>query len=356
MRINTTRERLAKGEVVYGCGLQVYRSPEIPRLFAAAGFDYVFIDMEHGSFNLETAHDMIIACKLAGITPIVRVGEVQYTLCARLLDQGAQGIILPRVEDPKMLEEALSWMRFPPLGKRGYGINPTMVDYEARAMPGDHRASESRDSDGGAVRDGARRGAPPTSCFRLPGPGRGHDRAGRPFDLARHSRAVRPSAAGVHGRQGDRQVQRARRGARDSDARRRHGANSGRSAECASWAWPRSTFSCWRNARRRWRPCVRRRWRYHDRSLSTRLQHVFDPRAAVERSAVDRICGVAETGRHLPAGFDRPGHQRSRALEGSQGRGQTPRAVAGDRRQRRAAAVGRVRGVRPVGQTAARRA
>jgi 2-dehydro-3-deoxyglucarate aldolase/4-hydroxy-2-oxoheptanedioate aldolase len=135
MRINTTRERLAKGEVVYGCGLQVYRAPEIPRLFAAAGFDYVFIDMEHGSFNLETAHDMIISCKLAGITPIVRVGEVQYTLCARLLDQGAQGIILPRVEDPKVLEEALSWMRFPPLGKRGFGINPTMVDYETRAMP-----------------------------------------------------------------------------------------------------------------------------------------------------------------------------------------------------------------------------
>jgi 2-keto-3-deoxy-L-rhamnonate aldolase RhmA len=135
MRTNTTRERLAKGEVVYGCGLQVYRAPEIPRAFAAAGFDYVFIDMEHGSFNLETAHDMIISCKLAGITPIVRVGEVQYTLCARLLDQGAQGIILPRVEDPKVLEAALSWLRFPPLGIRGFGINPTMVDYEARSMP-----------------------------------------------------------------------------------------------------------------------------------------------------------------------------------------------------------------------------
>jgi 2-dehydro-3-deoxyglucarate aldolase/4-hydroxy-2-oxoheptanedioate aldolase len=91
--------------------------------------------MEHGSFNLETAHDMIVACKLAGITPIVRVGEVQYTLCARLLDQGAQGIILPRVEDPTALAHALAWLRFPPLGIRGFGINPTMVDYEARTMP-----------------------------------------------------------------------------------------------------------------------------------------------------------------------------------------------------------------------------
>jgi len=135
MRVNLTRERLARGETVYGCGLQVYRAPEIVRCFAAAGFDYVFIDMEHGSYNLETVHDMITASKAAGITPIVRVGEVQYTLCARLLDQGAQGIILPRVEDPKALEEALSWFRFPPMGKRGFGINPTMIEYEARTMP-----------------------------------------------------------------------------------------------------------------------------------------------------------------------------------------------------------------------------
>jgi 2-dehydro-3-deoxyglucarate aldolase/4-hydroxy-2-oxoheptanedioate aldolase len=135
MRVNLTRERLAKGETVYGCGLQVYRAPEIVRCFAAAGFDYVFIDQEHGSFNLETVHDMIIASKTCGITPIVRVGELQYTLCARLLDQGAQGIILPRVEEPKLLEEALSWFRFPPVGKRGFGINPTMIEYEMRTMP-----------------------------------------------------------------------------------------------------------------------------------------------------------------------------------------------------------------------------
>jgi 2-keto-3-deoxy-L-rhamnonate aldolase RhmA len=135
MRINHTRERLAKGETVYGCGLQVYRSAEIPRALATAGFDYVFIDMEHGSYNLETVHDMIVSSRQAGITPIVRVGEVQYTLCARLLDQGAQGIILPRVEDVKTLEEALSWLRFPPEGKRGYGVNPTMIDYEVRSFP-----------------------------------------------------------------------------------------------------------------------------------------------------------------------------------------------------------------------------
>ena len=89
----------------------------------------------HGSYDLETVQDMIKASLDSGITPIVRVGELLYSLVARLLDAGAQGIILPRVEDPKILEEALSWMRFPPVGKRGYGVNPTMVGYEARSFP-----------------------------------------------------------------------------------------------------------------------------------------------------------------------------------------------------------------------------
>src|SRR3974390_2026005 len=132
MQVNQTRERLSRGETVFGCGLQAYRSPEICRTFATAGFDYVFIDLEHSSFNLETAHDMIRASLDTGITPIVRVGELAYSLVARLLDWGAQGITLPRVEDPALLKEALSWMRFPPVGKRGYGVNPTMIRHEAR--------------------------------------------------------------------------------------------------------------------------------------------------------------------------------------------------------------------------------
>lgn len=134
MRVNLTRERLAKGETVFGCGLQLYRSPEICRAFAAAGFDYVFIDMEHGAFDLETVQDMIKVALENGITPIVRVAELLYSLVCRLLDAGAQGIILPRVEDPKVLEEALAWMRFPPVGKRGYGVNPTMIGYEAHSF------------------------------------------------------------------------------------------------------------------------------------------------------------------------------------------------------------------------------
>jgi 2-keto-3-deoxy-L-rhamnonate aldolase RhmA len=90
--------------------------------------------MEHGSYNLETVQDMIKVSLENGITPIVRVAELLYSLVCRLLDAGAQGIILPRVEEPRLLEQAVGWMRFPPVGTRGYGVNPTMVGYEAHSF------------------------------------------------------------------------------------------------------------------------------------------------------------------------------------------------------------------------------
>jgi 2-dehydro-3-deoxyglucarate aldolase/4-hydroxy-2-oxoheptanedioate aldolase len=135
MHINHTRERLAKGETVFGTMLQTYRSPEIARTFAAAGFDYVFIDMEHSAYDLETVQDMIQASLSAGITPMVRPCELLYSLIARLLDAGAQGIILPRIDGAKELEEALSWLRYPPGGKRGFGVNASMIGYEVHTMP-----------------------------------------------------------------------------------------------------------------------------------------------------------------------------------------------------------------------------
>jgi 2-keto-3-deoxy-L-rhamnonate aldolase RhmA len=120
---------------VYGCALQHFRSAEVPRLFAAAGFDYLFLDAEHTSFDLETMHDMVAAAAQTGITPLVRPGELLYSLVARVLDIGAQGVIFPRVECPDQLAEAISWTRFPPHGKRGFGVMAPVLDYEPRNFP-----------------------------------------------------------------------------------------------------------------------------------------------------------------------------------------------------------------------------
>jgi 2-dehydro-3-deoxyglucarate aldolase/4-hydroxy-2-oxoheptanedioate aldolase len=69
------------------------------------------------------------------MSPIVRVADMQYALVARALDCGAQGVIFPRVESPELLQQAVSWTKFPPVGVRGFGLAATHVEYERAAIP-----------------------------------------------------------------------------------------------------------------------------------------------------------------------------------------------------------------------------
>jgi 2-keto-3-deoxy-L-rhamnonate aldolase RhmA len=135
MKENTLLAALRAGHVQYGCGYGQLRQQEAINCLAKAGFTWAFIDMEHGGFDFETVQDLCRIGRLAGLSPIVRVADLQYSLVARALDVGAEGIMLPRVEDPKLLETAISWTKFPPQGIRGYGITPTNMDYEIAPMP-----------------------------------------------------------------------------------------------------------------------------------------------------------------------------------------------------------------------------
>jgi len=135
MRANPLKSALASGSVQLGSILGQFRSPEIVRVYKAAGFDWVFIDTEHGGFDVETVQDICRVSSLIGLTPLVRVVDVQYSLLARALDCGAEGVILPRVESPDLLERAVAWTKFPPQGARGFGLGRMAVDYSPFSMP-----------------------------------------------------------------------------------------------------------------------------------------------------------------------------------------------------------------------------
>src|SRR5436190_5779885 len=130
MRKNAVKQALKEGKLQLGTGFGQFRSPDVPRILAAAGFTWAFIDTEHGGFDLETVQDICRISALVGFCPIVRVSDLQYSLVARSLDCGAQGIIFPRVESPELLERAVSWTKFPPIGIRGYGLTPLQIDHE----------------------------------------------------------------------------------------------------------------------------------------------------------------------------------------------------------------------------------
>lgn len=135
MQTNRIREALRAGRCQIGAGWSQLRSPEVARVLAAAGFDFAFVDTEHGGFGIETVQDICRVSNLAGIAPIVRVADMQYPLVARVLDCGAQGVIFPRVESPELLASAARWTRFPPEGVRGYGLGGPQLGYEAHSFP-----------------------------------------------------------------------------------------------------------------------------------------------------------------------------------------------------------------------------
>jgi 2-keto-3-deoxy-L-rhamnonate aldolase RhmA len=135
MRINLVKRALAEGKVQYGTNFGQIRSQDVLKILATAGFHWAFIDTEHGGFDLETIQDLCRIAPAVNFTPIVRVGDLQYSLVARALDCGAMGIIYPRVESPELLEKAVSWTKFPPVGIRGFGLAPFNFDFAPVTVP-----------------------------------------------------------------------------------------------------------------------------------------------------------------------------------------------------------------------------
>lgn len=135
MAINLVKRALKEGKVQYGTNFGQFRSQDVLKIFAQAGFHWAFVDCEHGGFDLETVQDLCRLAPFVGFTPILRVADLQYSLVARSLDVGAQGIIFPRVESPELLEKAVSWCKFPPVGIRGFGLNAFHFNHEPLSMP-----------------------------------------------------------------------------------------------------------------------------------------------------------------------------------------------------------------------------
>lgn len=116
--MNTALERLRRGELSLGVVLRQARSVETAKIFAAAGFDWLFIDLEHNPMSIETASEMSVAALNSGIAPLVRVPENQHWMATRALDGGAQGIVMPHVDTAEQARETVRQLRYPPLGRR----------------------------------------------------------------------------------------------------------------------------------------------------------------------------------------------------------------------------------------------
>jgi len=135
MRPNRVKRALREGNVVVGTMISEVRSPTFMQILALAGFDFVFIDMEHGAYDLERAADLIRVARLSGICPLVRVPDPQYHLISRPLDAGAQGLMIPRVESVEQVTTIVRSVKYPPKGERGFSGWRGYNDFQQEPIP-----------------------------------------------------------------------------------------------------------------------------------------------------------------------------------------------------------------------------
>jgi len=118
---NPARDRLAAGQLCLGVGVRLARTVEIARAMQVAGYDWLFLDLEHGVMSLDTASQIATAALDAGITPIVRVPHGQFDMATRMLDNGALGIIVPHVDTAAEAADIVQRLSLPPRGHRSLG-------------------------------------------------------------------------------------------------------------------------------------------------------------------------------------------------------------------------------------------
>jgi 4-hydroxy-2-oxoheptanedioate aldolase len=116
----TFRSRLVARETLYGAW-SVIPSPLSVRLLAAAGLDYVVIDLQHGGATEADLPAMTSAVRLAGATPIARVRHAHAADIGRALDLGCEGVIVPNVDSVAQARQVAGAVRYPPAGYRSAG-------------------------------------------------------------------------------------------------------------------------------------------------------------------------------------------------------------------------------------------
>lgn len=129
MQSNTIKRKLKAGEWVLGTCVTDYISPEVVTALKAAGFDHFFLDTEHARATFSDVQTLVRVARAADVIPLVRVTVNEYHYLARTLDNGAMGVICPRVENIEQARHIIECTKFPPLGNRGYGLRSIVTDF-----------------------------------------------------------------------------------------------------------------------------------------------------------------------------------------------------------------------------------
>ncbi len=117
---NTVKQKLAEGKQVVG-GTVSSSDPDIYCAMATAGFDFLWIEMQHSPLSHHEVARMIRACPDAEAIPFIRVPDATEGDIQKATDMGALGIIVPMVDNVEKVKNAVTFAKYPPQGKRSQG-------------------------------------------------------------------------------------------------------------------------------------------------------------------------------------------------------------------------------------------
>ncbi len=115
------KHKLKNNELTLGSWVTIGH-PAIIDIMASAGFEWLVVDMEHTSIDLTMAHNLIATIQANGMKALVRVSKNEEVIIKRILDMGADGIVVPMVKSCEDALEAIDYAKYPPVGKRGVGL------------------------------------------------------------------------------------------------------------------------------------------------------------------------------------------------------------------------------------------
>lgn len=116
---NKVKEKLARDEVVSSMTVRLCRTIEVAQIAATAGFDTLYVDVEHNGYSFDITGQICMAALAVGVTPFVRVPTTRPEHVGAALDAGALGVIAPHIRSAADAIRLVRSAKFPPLGDRG---------------------------------------------------------------------------------------------------------------------------------------------------------------------------------------------------------------------------------------------
>jgi len=132
---NPLKRAVLGGTVAASLSVNRWRGSDIAEVARLAGFEWLFIDMEHGTISEDAAAAVALLALRVGVAPIARVGTDQWYQASRLLDAGCQGIVFPHCDDARQAKAAVDAVKYPPVGKRSLTSPLPQLAFEPGANP-----------------------------------------------------------------------------------------------------------------------------------------------------------------------------------------------------------------------------